>query len=335
MNRETKLCPFCKEEILKTAIKCKHCNEWLEDKETVLMKKDTTIIEAFAPKFEIIEKIAHGGEATVYKARKKNLDSIVALKIFNKNALEDDVNKSSISEARISAQLIHPNIIRVYDVDELLGYPYIEMEYIEGGTLREIIKKRGLFSDQEAIDIIKQILKGLSYAHKKKVIHRDIKSSNIMFRDGLPLLMDFGIAKKVEGTMHTELGQVKGTPQYMSPEQAQGGKIDARSDIYSIGILIFEMLTGQVPFNADTPYGIIHKHISEPPQKPRSINSDITLSMEKLILKALSKNPRFRYKSCEEMIEALDLLETENGEKKPKKPKNKKMKWPEIHIFKF
>ena len=203
----TKHCPFCDELISINAKKCRFCGEWLEEKNEPHLS-NTTIIEVFSTKYEILEEIGRGGMATVYKAKQKNLNRIVALKVVPKEFTHDTEFVARFQrEAQSAAKLNHHNIITIYDVGEIGGYPYIAMEYLAGGDLHQKIQKEGVLSEKETKKIILPIIDALGYAHYMGIIHRDIKSSNIMLgKKGRPVLMDFGIAKSTEGTKLTKTG---------------------------------------------------------------------------------------------------------------------------------
>jgi len=297
-----KKCHYCKEEILEDAIKCKHCGSMLGE----LPSGGTTIIDAFANQYEIIGELGRGGMSTVYKARQIALDRIVALKVV---PIEFTHDKDFIArlrrEAQSSAKLSHPNIVTTYDVGEMGGYPYITLEYLSGGTLSEYIHKHGKLSEDQIKKIIVPILEGLSYAHTKGIVHRDIKSSNIMFNEHQhPILMDFGIARSTEGTKLTKTGTTIGTPEYMSPEQAMGKETDQRSDIYSIGVVMYEMATCNVPFRADTVFGLIHKVVNEEPDLSQ-LHSVYSESLISIITRLLNKNPEQRFQNTRDIISAL------------------------------
>jgi len=332
----TKQCPFCCEEIISTAKKCKHCGEWFISKDEALnsintagtdvaqdatvserpQHNDTAILTAFATQYEIIYESGRGGMATVYKARQLSLDRIVALKVVPREYCHDlDFIKRFKKEAQNSAKLSHPNIITIHEVGELGGYPFIAMEYLEGGSLSELIHKQGKLPEEQIMDIIIPILEGLEYAHYMGIIHRDIKSGNIMFdRHKRPVLMDFGIARSTEGTKLTQTGTVMGTQGYMSPEQAKGLEVDHRSDLYSIGIVMYEMATGKVPFQADSIIGFIHKVVNEYIIPVKEVNPSISGYYSLVIDMLLEKNPEDRYSSASEVIEGLTYTGVQKDE---------------------
>jgi len=327
MSYQTTHCPFCGEEILTIARKCKHCGEWLD---RVAQPGKTTIITAFSSEYEILEEIGRGGMSTVYKARHKRLGRIVALKIVPRELSHDrEFVKRLRHEAIATSKLNHPNIITIFDVGEQEGFPYISMEYLEGGTLSDLLQTEGHLSEEKIKEIIVPILKGLDYAHSKGIIHRDIKSSNIMFAsDGRPVLMDFGIAKSAEGTKLTKTGSIIGTPEYMSPEQERGvDDIDGRTDIYSIGVVMYEMAAGRVPFQSSTALSVLHKLLHEELQPPSAFASGISEDFSLVITQALRKDRNERYQGCKEYIDSINKGKPtfETHSKKPTKTKTQKL----------
>ncbi len=257
-------------------------------------------------KYQIIEEIGRGGMATVYKAWDSINQRYVALKVLPPYFQHDaEFIKRFRREAVAAAKLDHPNIVKVYEAGEEGGINYIAMEYIEGGSLQRRLTGKPL-DLSTAISIVSQIGSALAYAHKRGIIHRDVKPSNILLtEEGRALLSDFGIARVSEYGGITRTGTLIGTPEYMSPEQAEGEEVDHRSDIYSLGIVLYQMLTGRVPFTGDTPLAVLHKQIYEKPTSPRMLNPMIPAEVEKVLLKALAKRPEWRYQSAEEMVAAL------------------------------
>ncbi len=256
----------------------------------------------------IEEKLGQGGMATVYKARHQRLDRLVAIKVLHP-AFKDDESflRRFTREAQVVARLEHPNIVPVYDFAEFEGHPYLVMRYVDGETLKDA-ESRGQLSLTEINRIAQGVAAALDYAHGQGVLHRDVKPSNILLTKGGGVYMaDFGLARMTqagESTMSQDM--IMGTPQYISPEQAKGVKeLDGRTDVYSFGIVVYEMLTGQVPFQSDTGYSIIHAQIFDPPPNPSSINDKISPQMEAVLLKALSKEPAGRYATAGEFQTAF------------------------------
>lgn len=256
-------------------------------------------------RYEILEKIGTGGMSDVYKARCHKLNRYVAVKVLKQEFSENTnfVSKFRV-EAQAAASLMHPNIVNVYDVGEEAGIHYIVMELVEGITLKKYIEKKARLSVKEAVSIAIQACMGIGAAHNNHIIHRDIKPQNIIIsKEGKVKVTDFGIAKAA--TSNTITSNVMGSVHYTSPEQARGGYSDEKSDIYSMGITLFEMLTGRVPFNGDTTVAIAIKHIQEPIPSPRDFVPEIPVSVEKIVLKCTQKSPDRRYQNVSSLIEDL------------------------------
>lgn len=255
-----------------------------------------------ADRYEILEKIGTGGMSDVYKAKDHKLNRFIAVKVLKQEFSE---NANFVSKFRVEAQaaagLAHPNIVNVYDTGEEQGIYYIVMELVEGITLKKYIEKKSSLSVKEAISIAIQVSMGIEAAHNNHIIHRDIKPQNIIIsKEGKVKVTDFGIAKAA--TSNTITSNVMGSVHYTSPEQARGGYSDERSDIYSLGITIFEMLTGRVPFNGETTVAIAIKHIQEEMPSPRDYNAEIPVSVEQIVSKCCQKSPDRRYQSMGELI---------------------------------
>ena len=259
-------------------------------------------------RYEIIEKIGSGGMATVYKAKCHVLNRYVAIKILRDEFTTDEefVKRFEV-EAQSAASITHPNIVSVYDVGVDGNLHYIVMELIKGKTLKEIIlEEKGPLPWKWSVNIAIQIASALEIAHKNHIIHRDIKPHNIIItEDGVAKVTDFGIAKAVSNSTITAFGTTIGSVHYLSPEHARGGYTDAKSDIYSLGVVMYEMLTGRVPFDADTPVSVALKHMQEEPQEPIELNPNIPESINKIIMKALKKDPVERYQTSMELLRDL------------------------------
>ena len=260
-----------------------------------------------ANRYEILEKIGVGGMATVYKAKCHVLNRFVAVKVLKEEFITDiEFIRRFKSEAQTAASLTHPNIVSIYDVGNEGDVYYIVMELIQGKTLKEIIVEDGKLSWKWSVNIAIQIASALETAHKNNLIHRDIKPHNIIItEDGMAKVTDFGIAKAVSNSTITAFGTTIGSVHYFSPEHAKGGVTDAKSDIYSLGIVMYEMLTGRVPFDADTPVSVALMQVQEEPIEPRKLNPQIPISVNNIILKAMQKDPADRYQSATEML--IDL----------------------------
>ena len=260
-------------------------------------------------RYEVLEKIGNGGMATVYKAKCHVLNRYVAIKILKDEFTTDsEFIKKFNSEAQSAASLAHPNIVQIYDVCNEDNLYYIVMELIQGKTLKEIITEDGILSWKWSVNIAIQIASALETAHKNNIVHRDIKPHNIIItEEGIAKVTDFGIAKAVSNSTITAFGTTIGSVHYFSPEHARGGYTDAKSDIYSLGIVMYEMLTGRVPFDADTPVSVALKQVQEEPVDPRTYNEDIPISVSRIILKAMQKDPAMRYQNATEMLKDLSL----------------------------
>ena len=260
-------------------------------------------------RYEVLEKIGTGGMAIVYKAKCHVLNRYVAIKILKDEFTTDtEFIKKFNSEAQSAASLAHANIVQIYDVCNEDNLYYIVMELIQGKTLKEIITEDGVLSWTWSVNIAIQIASALETAHKNSIIHRDIKPHNIIItEDGIAKVTDFGIAKAVSNSTITAFGTTIGSVHYFSPEHARGGYTDAKSDLYSLGIVMYEMLTGRVPFDADTPVSVALKQVQEEPIDPMKYNPNIPVSVNRIILKAMQKDPNLRYQNATEMLRDLSL----------------------------
>lgn len=259
-------------------------------------------------RYEIIKKIGSGGMATVYKAQDKVLKRNVAVKILRDEfTTDEEFIRRFEGEAQSAARLTHSNIVSIYDVGVDGNLYYIVMELIQGKTLKEIIlEERGPLPWKWSINVAIQIASALEMAHRNNIIHRDIKPHNIIItEDGIAKVTDFGIAKAVSNSTITAFGTTIGSVHYFSPEHARGGFTDAKSDIYSLGVVMYEMVTGRVPFDADTPVSVALKHMQEEPEEPININTELPTSVNAIIMKALQKDSVQRYQSATEMLKDL------------------------------
>ena len=263
-------------------------------------------------RYQIIKKIGDGGMAFVYQAKDKLLNRIVAVKVLRPEFVDDkDFLAKFKREAEAVANITHPNIVNVYDVGQEGKVHYIVMEYVDGQNLKEIIKNEGVLDEYTALDITKQIAQALSAAHKKGVIHRDIKPHNILIsnEDRQVKVADFGIAKAVSNSTITNIGSIIGSVHYFSPEQAKGQPVANNADLYSLGIVLYEMLIGRVPFRGDSPISIALQHINEEIEFTQEEKTKIPHSIRTLISKMTEKSPEDRYQSAEEVIEDIDYIE--------------------------
>ena len=269
-------------------------------------------------RYEIIKTIGEGGMANVYLANDTILDRKVAIKVLRGDLSNDEKFIRRFKREALSvSNLSHPNIVEVYDVGEEDGNYYIVMEYIEGKTLKKLIQKRGALTLNEVIDIMTQLTDGLAHAHEAYIIHRDIKPQNIMIEDnGLVKITDFGIAMALNSTQLTQTNSVMGSVHYLPPEQANGKGSTVKSDIYSLGILMYELLTGSVPFKGDTAVEIALKHMKEKIPSIRKQNPTIPQSVENIVLKATAKNPKNRYDNVRDMYKDLQTALQRDNEKR-------------------
>ena len=259
-------------------------------------------------RYEMIEKIGNGGMATVYRATDKILKRDVAVKILRDEfTTDEEFIKRFEVEAQSAARLTHPNIVSIYDVGVEDNLHYIVMELIQGKTLKEIIvEEKGPLPWKWSVNVAIQIASALETAHRNNIIHRDIKPHNIIItEDGIAKVTDFGIAKAVSNSTITAFGTTIGSVHYFSPEHARGGYTDAKSDLYSLGVVMYEMVTGRVPFDADTPVSVALKHMQEEPEEPIELNPNLPTSVNKIILKAMQKDTTLRYQSATEMLRDL------------------------------
>lgn len=267
-------------------------------------------------RYEIIEKIGAGGMSIVYKAKCNKLQRYVAIKVLREEFASDEEFVSRFRvEAQSAASLSHPNIVSIYDVGYEENTHYIVMEYIHGKTLKQLIEEEAPFTSSKVLNVALDIASALQHAHKKNIIHRDIKPQNILITDeGVLKVADFGIARAVDSSTVVTTGNAIGSVHYFSPEQARGGYVDKTSDIYSLGIVMFEMGTKTLPFEGESPVTVALKHINEEIPSPRSINHQLSSSLEDIIIKATQKKPENRYKNIDEMIKDMEQsIQQPNG----------------------
>jgi eukaryotic-like serine/threonine-protein kinase len=270
---------------------------------------DSLIDTLFDGRYRIQRKLGAGGMADVYLAEDQELGRRVAIKILNsRHGNDDQFIERFRREAKNAAALNHPNIVSIYDRGEAEDTYYIAMEFLDGRTLKELIVGRGAAPINVAIEYARQILSALRFAHRHGIVHRDIKPHNVLVDgEGRVKVTDFGIARAGSSQM-TETGSIVGTAQYLSPEQARGGEVDPRSDLYSLGVVLYELLTGKTPFEGETPVEIAMKHLSNPPRPPSKLREDVPRELDMVVLRALAKNPDDRYQSADQMEADLERV---------------------------
>ena len=327
----TKICPYCNNEINVYALKCQFCGEWQEDNKVEHQSGDTLaqVRVSLSDKYEVLEEIGRGGMAVVYKARQLSLNRLVALKVVHQNLVHDKEFLSRFHrEAQLGASLDHPNIVTIHDTGREGMVHYVAMEYLEGQNLQEIIRSNGGLDVEEALGYVVPIADALDYAHKREIIHRDIKSSNIFItHTGRPVLMDFGIAHAASQTRLTIPSSILGTPEYMSPEQAEGDQVDHRTDVYSLGVVMYEALTGRLPFQGDNPLSIISHVKQTAPPSPSLVNKKIPNWLENILLRTLAKKPESRVQTAGHFAELI------KNKKVPGKAHKKGKSWLKIAVF--
>jgi eukaryotic-like serine/threonine-protein kinase len=313
-------CPKCDTDNTSDSQFCKKCATQLPSlKETFASPTETvqtpikelTTGSTFAGRYQVIEELGRGGMGRVYKVHDTELNEKVALKLLRLEVAADaDTVERFRNELKSARHVAHKNVCRMFDIGRAEGVPYITMEYVPGEDLKRLIRKIGQMPAGRTVSIARQIAEGLAEAHAHGIVHRDLKPQNIMVDEGGNVrIMDFGIARSLEKKGITGAGIMIGTPEYMSPEQVEGKAVDARSDIYSLGIILYEMTTGRVPFEGDTPFTIGVKHKSEKPRDPRELNPAIPPDLGRLILRCLEKDKEKRFQSAGELIDELGRIE--------------------------
>lgn len=314
------ICPKCQAENPPDSRFCRKCASPLPSEEdfafaqTKTLKMPTTMLErgaTFAGRYEIIEELGKGGMGRVYKAYDKKIKEVVALKLIRPEISADEATIERFNnELRLARKISHRHVCRMYDVGEEEASHYITMEYVPGEDLKSFIKRSGQLTVGKAVSIAMQVCEGLAEAHHLGIIHRDLKPQNIMIdAEGNTRIMDFGIARFLEGEGMTTQGVMIGTPDYMAPEQVELEGVDQRSDIYALGILLFEMVTGRLPFEGKTPLSIAMKHKNQAPPDPADLNIQVTGDLSRVILRCLEKDKSQRYQKVEDLLSDLKNIE--------------------------
>ena len=327
-------CPQCQTDNPSDSKFCKECATSLLSAEeisasqtkTLTPVKELTRGTTFADRYEIIEQLGRGGMGKVYRVYDTKIEDEVAIKILKPDIATDKKTIERFrNELKFARKISHRNVCKMYDLNEEGDTRFITMEYVPGEDLKSFIRRSGQLGVGKSLSIAKQICEGLAEAHRLGVIHRDLKPGNIMVdREGNARIMDFGISRSIQAKGITDTGVMVGTPEYMSPEQVEGKDIDLRSDIYSLGVILYEMMTGKVPFEGDTPFNVALKHRQETPKAPRDINAQIPDVISKIVMRCLEKDRETRYQSVE------DLLDDIKKEKIRETGEREKGKWAKL-----
>jgi len=335
-------CPKCLSDNASDSQFCSKCGTQLGLSEDVSLptktieipKEELTTGSTFAERYQIIEELGRGGMGRVYKAVDTEVNEKIALKLIKPEIAADKKTIERFrNELKYARKIRHKNVCQMYDLSKEEGNYYITMEFVPGDDLKSLIRRMGRLSPGQAITITKQVCDGLAEAHKTGVVHRDLKPQNIMIdQDGNARIMDFGIARSLEGKGITGAGVMIGTPDYMSPEQVDGKETDQKSDIYSLGVILYEMVTGQAPFEGDTPFTVGVKHKSETPKDPKELNPQIPDDLSHIILNCLEKEKNNRYQSAGELRSELTTLDQEIPTTEKVIPKRKPLTSREITV---
>jgi serine/threonine protein kinase len=310
-------CPKCEHENPDDTLFCGKCGTPFSAPDKIKVtetmeapKEELTRGTTFAGRYEIIEELGKGGMGKIYRVEDTKLGQEVALKLIkpeiaqNRNTIERFRN-----ELKTARMVVHKNVCRMFDLGESEGIHFITMEYIRGEDLKSFIYRSGHLAVETAIKIARQVCEGLAEAHQLGVVHRDLKSKNIMIdKEGNVRIMDFGIARSLEAKDITGAGMMIGTPEYMSPEQVEGKETDSRSDICSLGVILYEMVAGKAPFHGETPFIVGMKHKTERPTAPRDMNTQVPLELNSLILKCLEKDKEQRWQKVEQILNELSRI---------------------------
>ncbi|MDR7563919.1 MAG: protein kinase, partial [Armatimonadota bacterium] len=259
-------------------------------------------------RYELLEPVGQGGMATVFRARRLDDGAVVAVKVLHEHYAHDrEFVERFQREARAASQLRHPNIVPVLESGSDRGVHFIVMEFVEGTDLKTLLRQRGRLREEEAVRIAMEVCRALAYAHAQGIVHRDVKPQNILVtRDGAVKVTDFGIARAATSATITEAGTVLGSVHYLAPEQALGNPVGPSADLYALGVVLYELLTGRLPFDGESPIAVALRHVHDPPPPPRIVNPQISPRLEGIVLRALAKSPLHRYRSAEELSADLE-----------------------------
>ena len=310
-------CPSCQAENADALTACGRCGASLEAPTAIVVTVDLSPGVLFHGRYEIEKALGRGGMGMVYRAHDRTLDEHVAIKVLRPDFAEDPKMADRFrSEIKIARKIRHRNVCAIHDYGEDRGLLYISMELIDGVDMKQVLRERGGLPSDEAYDVSIQLAEGLEAVHAAGIIHRDLKTPNIMVdREHVVRLMDFGIAKRQEGGgTATATGQVLGTPEYMSPEQAQGHKVDFRTDIYALGVVVYEIFTGSVPFRGDTPISTILKHLHDPPQLEVA---RLPEALRPVLRRMLAKEPDLRYATARAVADGLREARSPSRKQQP------------------
>ncbi|NIM89848.1 MAG: protein kinase [Candidatus Aminicenantes bacterium] len=336
-------CPECHFENPDDTVYCGKCGKKFQPPEDISISRTKTLKTpikeltrgtTFAKRYEFIEELGKGGMGRVYKVYDRRIKEEVALKLLKPEIADDeDTIERFSNELKFARKIVHKNVGRMYDLNEEEGAFFITMEYVPGEDLKSSLRRMGPLSAGKAIFITKQICEGLAEAHKLGVVHRDLKPQNIMIdKEGNARVMDFGIARSLRTKRFTDSGVMIGTPEYMSPEQVEGKKVDQRSDIYSLGVILYEMMTGRVPFEGDTAFSVALKHKTKTPKNPREINAQVPEDLSRLIMKCMEKDKEKRYQSAGEVCSDLESVEQGIPDTEKIVPKRRPLTTKEITV---
>jgi len=327
-------CPKCHFDNPDDTVYCGKCATPLPSLEKILASQTKTLYTpvselargtTFADRYEFMEELGKGGMGKVYKVFDTRIKEEVALKLLKPEISDDEKTiERFTNELKFSRKIVHKNVCRMYDLGEEEGAHYITMEYVPGEDLKSFIRRAAPLSIGKSVSIARQICEGLSEAHSVGVVHRDLKPGNIMIdKDGNARIMDFGIARSLKAEGITSVGVIIGTPEYMSPEQVEEKATDQRSDIYSLGVILYEMMTGRVPFEGDTSLSIVLKHKTEIPKDPRELSALIPETISHMILRCMEKKKEDRYQSVNELLNELDQINIDDTQVKEERKRPK------------